>query len=373
MPSGPPLPWPPPRRDHRRAPRGTEGARCTGRTPLHTPHTSSSSQPFNDAHPHPSRPRVPGGRGGRGGPKRPREGTGRQPEPRGWGAGGRCGRWGETGGGWIPSSQACEALRGAEGGVVGGRGPGAGPACGPSSPRPRPRPQARPQPLAIPWHRPQRPSHPATRNTPPTFGPGPPAPSLRRTCPPSPADHRPFGPQPRGPRSACPGHQPDGPTAGGLRPPRWRRAPRSVTPRQPRPRRRGGGRHPGPKSRSGHSKTHHRHSLRAWARAPRTHAGTRPRGGSADGQEWERNGIPDTVAAGTAAARAPDAAPGPAPLRRGGCLAPTGRVAQLRVPVSSFRLSVCVCVVGTCVCVPACATMGSGGAGGPGLALSQAG
>ena len=108
MPSGPPLPWPPPRRDHRRAPRGTEGARCTGRTPLHTPHTSSSSQPFNDAHPHPSRPRVPGGRGGRGGPKRPREGTGRQPEPRGWGAGGRCGRWGETGGGWIPSSQACE-------------------------------------------------------------------------------------------------------------------------------------------------------------------------------------------------------------------------------------------------------------------------
>lgn len=135
--------------------------------------------------------------------------------------------------------------------------------------------------------------------------------------------------------------------------PRWRRAPRSVTPRQPRPRRRGGGRHPGPKSRSGHSKTHHRHSLRAWARAPRTHAGTRPRGGSADGQEWQRNGIPDTVAAGPAAARAPDAAPGPAPLRRGGCLAPTGRVAQLRVPVS-FRLSVCVCVCRGHLCLCPC-------------------
>lgn len=277
----------------------------------------------------------------------------------GWGldpvlAGLRGPPWGRGGGGWGPGAGGRACLRALL----------APPQAPPPGPPPAPSNSLAPPPATKPPSHPQHPPHlrpgPACTFSPkdmPSVPRGPP--SLRPSAP---------GSTLRVPRT--PTRWPDrrGPQA-----PRWRRAPRSVTPRQPRPRRRGGGRHPGPKSRSGHSKTHHRHSLRAWARAPRTHAGTRPRGGSADGQEWERNGIPDTVAAGPAAARAPDAAPGPAPLRRGGCLAPTGRVAQLRVPVSSFRLSVCVCVVGTCVCVPACATMGSGGAGGPGLALSQAG
>lgn len=281
----------------------------------------------------------------------------------GWGldpvlAGLRGPPWGRGGGGWGPGAGGRACLRALL------APPQAPPQAPPPGPPPAPSNSLAPPPATKPPSHPQHPPHlrpgPACTFSPkdmPSVPRGPP--SLRPSAP---------GSTLRVPRT--PTRWPDrrGPQA-----PRWRRAPRSVTPRQPRPRRRGGGRHPGPKSRSGHSKTHHRHSLRAWARAPRTHAGTRPRGGSADGQEWERNGIPDTVAAGPAAARAPDAAPGPAPLRRGGCLAPTGRVAQLRVPVSSFRLSVCVCVVGTCVCVPACATMGSGGAGGPGLALSQAG
>ncbi|XP_041604432.1 collagen alpha-1(I) chain-like [Vulpes lagopus] len=156
--------------------------------------------------------------------------------------------------------------------------------------------------------------------------------SLRLTCPPSPADHRPFGPQPRRPRSAGPGHQmarppgASGPVGTGLRAP-WPRNSQGHSDAG------AAGTH-AEKGRAEHSKRHKRDSLRAWAWAPRTHTGTRPRGGSADGQEWGQNGIPDTVAAGPAAARAPKAAPGPAPLRRGGCLAPTGLVAQLRVPVS---------------------------------------